>query len=230
MNSKLFGIKIARGSRDDLVRRARSLIGVGGRIATLNPIMMSYAKENAELREALSGFELCIPDGVGVKAVLALRSEHTDVLAGVELGELLLDTGAVSLGIVGAREGIARQAMDNLLARHEGLCEAFVFDGYTFDEGALAAALARTRPSLAYFCLGTPKQELLIEKMYRHSPTTVFVGLGGSLDIYSGAVRRAPRAVRAVGAEWLWRMLSQPSRLRRLPRIFSFVRAALREE
>lgn len=230
MNSKLFGIKIARGSRDELLCRARSLIGAGGRIATLNPIMMSYANENTELREALSGFELCIPDGVGVRAVLALRGEQTAVVAGVELGELLLDGRTLSLGVVGAKEGIARRAMDNLLAKHPQLCEAFVFDGYTFDEDTLAAALRRTRPSLAYFCLGTPKQELLIEKMYRHSPTTLFVGLGGSLDIYSGAVRRAPRAVRALGAEWLWRTLSQPSRLARLPRIFSFMRAALREE
>lgn len=230
MGSRIFGIDIETGNREQLLERARALIGKGGAIATVNPIMMSYAREDGDFRETLAGFELCIPDGVGIKLALFLRSEPCEVLAGVELGKLMLAEGEVTLALVGGKPGVARRAMENLKAEFPRVKEAFVFDGYNFDEGELAAVLGKTEPTLAYFCLGTPRQERLISRMREFSPSTVFIGLGGSLDVYSMDVRRAPRIFRALGAEWLWRIIRTPSRIKKLPRIFSFLAAAVRGE
>ena len=227
MRAELFGIKIAVGRRDELLCWARSLIGKGGKIATVNPIMMSYALENGDFREVLSGFDLCIPDGVGIKAALLLRREHTDTLAGVELGAELAGRGAITLGLIGGGEGVARRAMDNLRISNRELSEAFVFDGYSYSEEEICESLKQSRPDLVFVCLGTPKQEMLISTLAEISPSTVFVGLGGSLDIYSGMKRRAPRIFRRLGAEWLWRMIKEPRRIKGLLRILAFMRAAL---
>lgn len=227
MQAEIFGIKIAIGQREELIAHARSLIGKGGKIATVNPIMMSYALENEEFRDALSVFDLCIPDGVGIKAALLLRREHTDTLAGVELGAELVGRGAVTLGLIGGEPGVARGAMDNLIAENPELSEAFVFDGYSSCEEEICEALKSARADLVYVCLGTPKQEMLISRLAAISPATVFVGLGGSLDIYSGRKRRAPRIFRLLGAEWLWRMIKEPRRIKGLFRILTFMRAAL---
>ena len=230
MDASIFGIKIATGERGELISRARALVGRGGRIATVNPIMMSYAAENEEFCRILRGFDLCVPDGVGVRAALLFRGERTDVLAGVELGLHLLEGEALSLGLIGGEAGIARRAMDNLLRSNPALSEAFVFDGYAAREDEILEALLETKPSLVYVCLGTPKQELFISRIAPLSPSTVFVGLGGSLDIYSGRKRRAPRLFRALGAEWLWRIIKEPRRIGGIFRIFSFMRASLMRE
>ena len=91
-------------------------------------------------------------------------------------------------------------------------------DGFLRTEGErsdLIDDIAAKRPDIVFVAMGSPKQEYLMEEMLaRHH--ALYQGLGGSFDLYMGLFKRAPRWVRAIGCEWLWRFVAQPSRIRRI--------------
>ena len=216
----LLGQRIATGSRGELLREARSLIGVGGVIATVNPIMLVRAVKNPALERALRR-SLNIPDGVGIRSALKKRGVETEVYPGVELVPDLLQGGG-SVGLVGGEEGVAEQAFSELKRHNDGLSLAFCYDGYSFSTSDLKRSLTDTKPAFMLVALGVPKQELLIDEIREYSRKTVYVGIGGSLDIYSGEKRRAPAVFRKSGFEWLYRMLREPKRLKGLTELWDF--------
>lgn len=224
----LFGIDIAVGKREELLTRASELIFKGGAISTVNPEIMRDAMYNSKLRCALSA-SLNIPDGIGVKKALAMKGVKTDTYPGVELGERLLDQAPVRLGIIGGTEGVAERAMDNLLMRHPTVSAAFAEEGYNTDFHSLAGKIFETSPDIVMVCLGSPKQELFIESVRKYADKTLFIALGGAVDIYSEEKRRAPECVRLLGCEWLYRMVSEPKRLRRAPKLADFALLSLME-
>lgn len=219
---KLFDIDITVGSREELLSAAAALIGRGGAIATVNPQMLNDSLKNPELKHALHS-SLCIPDGIGVELALGMMGCKTERFPGVELGEALLETDeCVSLAIIGGREGIAESAMQMLVMKHRNVIPEFALCGYNMDCRRTAELLEESCPDIVFVCLGSPMQEIFISKMRALSEKTLFIGLGGSADIYSGEMRRAPAPIRAVGLEWLWRMIAEPKRLKRLPSLLAF--------
>lgn len=221
-NCNLFGVDISLGTRDDLLARAVSLIGRGGAVATVNPEILNRALTDTELKHALSS-SLCIPDGVGVVLALGRLGYRTERLPGVELGELLLEAeGCIHLGIIGGREGIAERAMQELTVRHRSVIPEFALCGYAIDHAMVEDILRQRRPDVVFVCLGSPAQEIFISRMRHVSEKTLFIGLGGSADIYSGAKRRAPVPIRRLGLEWAWRMMVEPQRLKRAPSLLNF--------
>ena len=227
---ELLGQKIAVGKREELLSAAAELLGKGGAIATVNPVMLVDALRNRELFSALSE-SLCIPDGVGVASALRKRGVHTEVFPGVELCEALLDfrlpaefgDRGVGFALIGGREGVAEGARDYLLAKHGGAKCLYLKDGYSFSEEELCRALCEKSPDIAMICLGSPKQELLISRLRGRCEHTLFIGLGGSLDVFSGRVKRAPPAFRRLRLEWLFRMIKEPRRLAKIPTLIDFL-------
>ncbi len=220
--SPLLGQEIVTGSKEELLRAAASLLGRGGAISTPNPIMLTEALRNEQLSVALSR-SLNIPDGVGIARAFAKRGIYTEVFPGVELAESLLRLGSFSLGIIGGKAGVAALAMAYLKATHSGTSEAFVMDGYSYKKEELVTSLEKTSPDIVFVCLGTPSQEILISELLPISPRTLFIGLGGSADIYSGTKRRAPKVFRKMGLEWLYRILSEPRRIKNIPALLDFL-------
>ena len=220
MEAEIFGVGVTVGGREELLCAVRECVGRGGAVATVNATMLDRARRDGAFLEVLSGM-LCIPDGVGVRLVLRARGIKTDVLPGVELGRALLSSGAISVGLYGAREGVADLAMAELCRKNALLVPAFALDGYTVDESELFSHLDRTRPDVLCIALGSPRQELLAHALREEYPAMLSLGLGGSLDVWSGRLRRAPRPFRVLGLEWLWRMLREPRRSRGL---FALVR------
>lgn len=218
---EIFGIRIAVGSREELFAAAIPYLWRGGAIATVNPEMLSDSLESVKLKRYLNS-ALCIPDGVGVKMALARSGVATEVLPGVELGEMLLDTVPLRLGIIGGKAGVAEAAMENLLARHYLASRAFALSGYRLRYSQYEREIERSGAEVVFVCLGSPKQELFIADVKEKFPSVLFVGLGGSVDIYSGKKKRAPLLVRRIGAEWLWRIAREPERISRVPKIMRF--------
>lgn len=210
--AKIFGVGVTVGEREELLALVKERVGRGGAVATVNATMLDLARRDRAFCEVLRGM-LCIPDGVGVRLVLRARGIRTDVLPGVELGRALLSSGEISVGLYGAREGVADLAMAELCRENPSLIPAFALDGYTVDEPTLRAHLDRTRPDVLCIALGSPRQEMLAHALRKEYPTMLSLGLGGSFDVWSGRLRRAPRLFRALGLEWLWRMLREPRRL-----------------
>ncbi len=199
------------GTRQELTEAARDMLLRGGAIFTVNPSMLTDAVYNRELYDAIR-LGVCIPDGVGIKYALEGLGITTEVIPGVELGEVLLTDG-VKFAIVGGKTGRAELAAKNLTERHSG-CECVLAeDGYFKDGDAMVKKILNCGADLAFICLGTPRQELFIKKLLTSGGSALYIGLGGSVDIYSGALGRAPRLFRAHSLEWLYRIIRQPRRV-----------------
>ncbi len=222
MNYELFHVNLAIGAREDVLASVKKLVGVGGAVFTVNSLMLERAAREEGFRSVLNSADICTVDGVGVKTALALRGISTDILTGVDLGELLVGEGSPSLALIGGKDGVALSALAFLKGKNAALRESFAVSGYGYAEDEYISLLHRHRPRFCYVCLGSPKQECFILRAREASPATLFLALGGSLDVYSGEKRRAPRFMRALGLEWLYRMVKEPKRAKELPHLLAF--------
>ncbi len=211
------------GSRREHLTLARSLIGKGGAIYTPNPIMLYDALENPKLYEALMR-GVNIPDGVGVGLALSRLGKSGEVVAGVELARELISGSDARFAVIGGKIGRA-EAAGRALEKYGGKL-VLALDGYSYGEGRIQAALDIASPDIAFICYGSPKQELFIDKIRDKFKKTLFLGLGGSVDIYSGAKQRAPLLWRKLRLEWLWRMICEPRRFLMLYKILKFSKIA----
>lgn len=124
--------------------------------------------------------------------------------------------------LYGAKKEVIGQAAANIVQQNPGIEIAGLTDGYEQDEEALVQRIQESGAKLLFVALGSPKQELWIRRnMDRLENVLVFQGVGGSLDVFSGNVKRAPSLFRKTGTEWFYRLCSDPKRIKRqlnLPR------------
>jgi N-acetylglucosaminyldiphosphoundecaprenol N-acetyl-beta-D-mannosaminyltransferase len=201
-------------------------------VVTLNPEIVVRAREDDALRSALSLADLTVADGVGV--LLAARFGGATLpgrVPGVELVERILALGGSGLRVafLGGRPGVAERAAASATERW-GVTAAFCGHGY-FDHASEGIERARrigaSRPHLVLAGLGERQERFLAE--HRHLlGGGVAIGVGGTLDVLAGEVRRAPAWTRRWGVEWAWRVGLDPKRWHRVPRLVRFTLLALR--
>jgi len=196
-------------------------------VASFNPELVVRAQHDARAAEALLATDLRLPDGVG--AVWAARRQGArgaERVAGIELAEALLAEAArvgASVYLLGAAPGVAAEAAQVLKARMPGLVVAGTNHGYftPAEEAGVVASVRASGAGLLLVALGAPRQEVFLTRHRAELQVPLALGVGGSFDVWAGRVRRAPAAVRRLGVEWLYRLLTDPRRLRRqlaLPR------------
>jgi len=228
------GVQVARLNLDEAVdllgRRVEG--DVPYLVFTPNPEIIDRSRRDAGFAAMLRAADLCVADGVGVLwASRILGSPLPGTVPGVELMDRLLshcaDVGAGVYFIgttpenVQAAVGRARRAVPGLqvVGFHHGF---FARDG----EENVVRDLRRCRPNLVLFGMGVPKDQAFASRWRDHLPPGVHLAVGGGLDVMAGAVRRAPRPVRRLGMEWLYRLVTRPGRWRRqlaLPRFAAAV-------
>lgn len=192
----------------------------GVHVITLNAEMAIEAEKNAPLTQIIRGSELVVPDGAGVVLYLRLRGKRIQRVPGIELAETLLQQAAEqgwSTFFYGGKPGVAEAAAQAWQRRSPGLTIA-TQHGYVTpeEELELLARLKREQPQLIYVGLGVPRQEFWIQK-YRHlCPGSIWIGVGGSFDIWSGTKQRAPGWLRDNNLEWVYRLYKEPWRWRRM--------------
>ena len=210
--------------------RARS----GKAVFTVNPEIVMLAGRDDEFAGVLQGSDLNVADGIGI--VLAARlagAIFPERVAGADLVENLGRIGqrlGWSVYLLGGREGVAGRASEALNRRHPGLrivgCSA-ANSGSASDEETVAAINA-VRPDLLLVAFGAPRQERWIARNLKGVDVGVAIGVGGTFDFLAGDIPRAPAAAGAVGLEWLYRLVVQPWRWRRMLALPAFTGAALR--
>ncbi len=125
----------------------------------------------------------------------------------------------LSLFFLGGKPGSAQGAQERMTARYPGLrilgthCPPFNFENKDVENVFIIQELKRLKPDVLIVGLGTPKQEFWISKFMAHYDVPVSIGVGGTFEFLSGAVRRAPRWMQVAGLEWFWRLLQEPGRL-----------------
>ena len=200
-------------------------------VTTPNALMAEACAAHPEYLKLINSASVILPDGAGILS--AAKRQGTPLrtrVPGIEFGERLLAEAAKRgerVFLLGGRDGVAPAAAKNLCRRYPGLQICGCFWGFFRREGEenrrVLGIINAVRPTVLLVCFGFPAQEQWIRDNIGFLPSVrVAAGLGGSLDVWAGEVRRAPAPFRAVRMEWAWRMLRQPKRIKQLPRLFRF--------
>lgn len=192
-------------------------------IVTVNPEMLVV--RDPGFRSVLERAEIRLPDGIGVVwGARFLRCGNLERLPGIEVAEALMGWGREKgwrFYLLGARESVVTQAVENLLRRYPGLCIAGFHHGYFEDDAKVLADIVASAPHVLFVGMGAPRQEIWIARYRDALPAFVFMGVGGSFDVWAGRLRRAPLFFRCLGLEWLWRVICEPYRMRRVVPAFA---------
>ena len=218
----ILGVGFDRVALVDAVAEVERRLEGGDRtfIVTANPEFVMLCRDDREVAGIAARADLVVPDGTG--AVVASRLLG-DPLPGRAPGRLLVDrlaavaTGrGLSLFLLGAGPGVAERAAATLLDRHPGLRVVGTYAGSADDDADVVPRVAAAAPDVLLVAFGMPKQERWISRNLARLPSVrVAVGVGGSFDYLAGTAKPPPRVVHAVGLEWLWRLIRDPSRWRR---------------
>lgn len=221
MRTELFGLNIDTLSYEEAINEAKNLIDGDkvSQIVTINPEMFEYANKDSDFLNLIKEAELVIPDGVGVKIALKINGCNVDRIPGVDFAKRLLKESAMNsipVAIIGAKEEIIVKAIENLQKEISGLNIVYYHNGYFESDSDIYAELNQKSPKLILVAMGSPKQEKFIYNAKQVLKPALMIGIGGSLDVWSGIVKRAPKVFQKLGLEWLYRTVTQPERFKRI--------------
>ena len=207
--------------------------GGGGRIVTLNAEMTMAARANPDLGQAIATADLVIPDGAGVVWALSRQGVQVVKSAGIELAWSLLRYAAAHqwrVALVGSAPAVMDELRQDLPQRLPGLNLVMAVDGFQPTESwpGLEAALRELNPDLVLIALGVPRQETWSQRVCQGA-SGIWMGVGGSFDVWAGVKRRAPAWMCRWQIEWLYRLLQEPSRWRRMLSLPAFAWDVLRQ-
>jgi len=218
----VLGVGFDDTTKDVAVARAfRWITGrTGGFVVTPNPEIVWMCRKDADLRKAVADARLVLADGVGVVlGARILKRPLAEKIPGIDFASALFSKMAEagqSVFLLGAKPGVAEQAGARLCEAYPGLVVAGTAHGYFQEDGPIVARINQARPDLLLVCLGAPRQELW---MHRHSgdlDVGLMAGLGGALDVFAGTAERAPAGWQKAGLEWLYRLIKEPRRVKRM--------------
>lgn len=197
-------------------------------VLAMNPEKIMKSREDGQLADIIEKqATLLIADGVGlVIAAKILGLPKISRVTGVGLFEEMVAAAAEdgrSVFLYGARDNVVRKAAEVLRQMHPGLDIAGIQHGYEPDDALVAARVKEARPDFLFIALGSPRQEKWISRYLNELPVKLVMGVGGSFDVLAGNVKRAPRWVQRLGLEWFYRLVTQPSRAKRMLNLPKFL-------
>ena len=221
MKLNLMGTEINNYTFEEGVNKGIELMNSDkvSQVITINPEMFKEMEHNQEFKQIIEEAEMVIPDGIGIKIALKLKGQDCTRIAGIDFARKLLEECAKNghnVAIIGAKEEVITKAVENLKNEISGLNIVYFHNGYFNDNNAIYQDLADRNAKLILVALGSPKQEFFIYNAKKILQNCLMVGIGGSLDVWSGQVKRAPKIWQKLGLEWLYRTLSQPERFKRI--------------
>jgi N-acetylglucosaminyldiphosphoundecaprenol N-acetyl-beta-D-mannosaminyltransferase len=201
-----------------------------GRVSTLDSQGAYLAQHNGDLRVHYEQSSLVTADSYGVVWALSRKGHKQPRVTGVDLVDALCAAAAehgLSVYFLGAAPGMAQEAANRLAERHSGLRVSGVRDGYfrPDERDEVARHIADSKTDMLFVAMGIPRQELFITEYWTRLNVGMAVGVGGSLDVLSGRVKRAPKLIQAMRVEWLWRLILNP---RKLPKVMALPKFAWR--
>lgn len=200
-------------------------------VFTPNSEMLYRASRSPELYDLLLSADILFSDGIGVyMARRAIGISHCERTAGIELAELLMKKASecgYKIFLLGAKPGVAKKAAVRLRGKYHRIDICGHYHGYFNKSGKENAKVVEminsSKADILFVCLGFPEQEKwIVNNLPNLKTVSLAIGLGGSLDVWSGTVDRAPSTISRLGLEWLWRTISDPKRLPRVKNLVGF--------
>lgn len=189
-------------------------------IVTANPETLMMAEKEEELKTALlDEHTTIIADGIGiVKGAKIINCSIPETIPGIELCSKLFEfcnAERKKIFLFGAKAEILDKLVNKINSKYPNIDICGYENGYVKNSNSVFDKIVELKPDVILVALGIPEQELLIYKNINRFNKGIFVGVGGSFDVLSGAKKRAPKVFRKFHLEWLYRILREPKRLKR---------------
>jgi len=210
-------------------------------IATVNPEFIVDAQTDSHFRKVLNSTSLNTVDGFGIKLVGWFRKQNLSRCPGVDLIQSLFTADFINqekIFLLGGRSGVAYSLQRKLQRELPNLQVVGAIPGFTdidnptlVEYNEIIGTINKSEPSILLVAYNAPFAQTFIAEWLDKMPSVkVAIGVGGSFDFLIGRVKRAPRLVRILGLEWLWRLILQPSRVTRIYKaVFKFLYLAFKE-
>ena len=209
--------------------------GVPRHVVTADSSMAVLARHDPNLRSIVAGADLVTPDGFGLLwASRLLDSPIPAKVSGVDLAEKLCELSAVKgyrIFFLGAAPGVAEEAALNMTRRFPGAQIVGTRDGYftAEQEPEIVTQIKAAAPDILLVAFGIPRQEMWINRHKAALEVAVLIGVGGTFDVFSGRVKRAPLWMQNHGWEWLYRLWTNPKKIAKVMTLPQFAFLALRQ-
>lgn len=192
------------------------------RIVTINPEMVLRAKKEEEFRTLLRSGTVNTPDGVGVRIAIRIKyGKRLESVTGAALTHRLLEVSRernIRIYMIGGAKDVIEKTRANIEKRPDRPLVVGYHHGYIrgMDMEALAAEIRSAAPDVILAGMGVPMQEYWARDYGDLTGASVIMGIGGMFDVLAGVKKRAPALFQKIGMEWLWRLLSEPTRFKRI--------------
>ncbi|MGE0972470.1 lipopolysaccharide N-acetylmannosaminouronosyltransferase [Klebsiella sp. WOUb02] len=201
-----------------------------GTLVAINAEKMLAVEDDPEVRALIEAAEFKYADGISVVRSLRKKYPQAQVsrVAGADLWEALMERAGAEgtpVFLIGGKPEVLTQTCAQLRQRWNVNIVGSQ-DGY-FSADQRQALFARVRDSgarIVTVAMGSPRQEILMRDCRQVYPQTLYMGVGGTYDVFTGHVHRAPRFWQDMGLEWFYRLISQPSRIKRQIRLLRYLR------
>ena len=226
--TSILNYKVFKQSKNQLMDYIQNFEKVN--IISGNPEILYMGTKDKFLNDIYMAKEsVIIPDGVGT--VIASKIVHDPVLeklAGIEIMEEIIkkcEKENKGIYLVGAKQEVLENCVKNLLIKYPKLKIEGSHNGYfdLDDCTHITNDIKEKKPYALFVAMGCPRQEKFIHNNFKNLPCTVFMGVGGSFDVFAGKVNRAPKWMIKIGLEWLYRVIKEPFRIKRLAVIPKFL-------
>ena len=189
-------------------------------IITVNPETLMLSESDAELKNILDNkTNSFIPDGIAVvKSARKVGVNVTERITGIDIAEYLLklaNENKYSIYLFGAKEEVINTLIAKIKKEYPNINILGYSNGYVKDRDLVMQDVLKKKPDICMVALGIPDQEKIIAKYFSKTKKGIFIGVGGSFDVLSGTKKRAPKIFIKLNLEWLYRIITEPSRLKR---------------
>jgi len=240
---KIFGVEVDNLSFNEAVEVVKGFLE-GNRlnsVCTPNTEIVMAAKDNPKLKELINDNDLIIPDGIGLIYGSKIRKRPLkERVTGFDLSVKMLELAnqkGYGLFLLGGKEGVAKKASENILKQYPNIKITGYHNGYFKgshngydnhdEELKIIRMINESKTDIIFVGLGFPKQEKWIGKNKHRINGKVIIGNGGTMDVLAGVSKRAPEVFQRLGLEWLYRLIREPSRIKRQMAIPKFVLSVL---
>lgn len=228
---KILGVKIHQVTNETAYNRFLTLMEEPkfSMICTPNTEIVMVAQHDAELKEVLQDADLVIPDGIGlIYASKIHQLGLTERVTGIDTMERILkyaNNTKKSIYLFGGKPGIAEKAAEKMKETYPNIQIKGIRDGYykKEEEDKIIDHINEVKPDLLFVALGAPKQEKWIYQHRKILNVKVAMGVGGALDVWAGAAKRAPGIFQKLHLEWFYRLAKEPTRIGRMMSLPKFM-------
>ena len=185
-------------------------------IVTPNPEIVLSARKDNNFSQIINNADYVIPDGIGIiKGAKSLGTPIPERITGFDTLKYLIEAAnrkQLKVYLLGAKPEVIQASAEKIKNDYPQIDLVGFHDGYFKDDSIIVQEISEKQPNVVLVALGSPKQEIFINK-YRKSADAIWIGVGGSFDVFSGTKKRAPIIMQKLNLEWLYRLFKEPTRI-----------------